>query len=207
MKFLVSLTAGLLSIGLASASPAAPLNKRAVSTDGSCGGTKGFTCKGSSFGNCCSQYGWCGSSVDHCGASCNSAFGTCTGTTTSKATSVTVKPSSTKVAPAPSSAPTKKVSPDATCGGANGYTCLGFAEGNCCSANGWCGSTSAYVSIWNVHHDWTYTDSDSVEAVANLALETAAATPAQDPAQSKAALARLPQQPHHQQHLDLLSNA
>jgi hypothetical protein len=46
-----------------------------------------------------------------------------------------------------------------------------------------------------------------VEAVANLALETAAATPAQDPAQSKAALARLPQQPHHQQHLDLLSNA
>ncbi|RII13193.1 hypothetical protein CUC08_Gglean004493 [Alternaria sp. MG1] len=144
MKFLVSLTAGLLSIGLASASPAAPLNKRAVSTDGSCGGTKGFTCKGSSFGNCCSQYGWCGSSVDHCGANCNSAFGTCTGTTTSKATSVTVKPSSTKVAPAPSSAPTKKVSPDATCGGANGYTCLGFAEGNCCSANGWCGSTSAY---------------------------------------------------------------
>jgi hypothetical protein len=47
----------------------------------------------------------------------------------------------------------------------------------------------------------------TVEAVASLALETAAATPAQDPAQSKAALARLPQQPHHQQHLDLLSNA
>lgn len=47
----------------------------------------------------------------------------------------------------------------------------------------------------------------TVEAVANLALETVAVTPAQDPAQPRAALARLPQQPHHQQHLDLLSNA
>ena len=145
MKFLVSLTAGLLSIGVTSASPAAPLNKRAVSTDGSCGGTKGFTCKGSSYGDCCSQYGWCGKSADHCGATCNSAFGTCTGSTTSKATPVTVKTSSTQ-APPPASTPTKKVSPDATCGGTNGYTCLGFAEGNCCSASGWCGSTSAYVS-------------------------------------------------------------
>jgi hypothetical protein len=146
MKFLVSLTAGLLSIGVASASPAAPLNKRAVSTDGSCGGTKGFTCKGSSYGDCCSQYGWCGTSTDHCGAGCKSAFGTCAGgSSTSKATSVTVKPSST-AAPPPASTPTKKVSPDATCGGTKGYTCLGFAEGNCCSASGWCGSTSAYVS-------------------------------------------------------------
>lgn len=47
----------------------------------------------------------------------------------------------------------------------------------------------------------------TVEAVASPALETAAATPAQDPAPSKAVLARLPQQSHRQQHLGLLSNA
>jgi hypothetical protein len=63
MKFLVSLTTGLLSVGLAHASPAAPLAKRAVSSDGSCGGSDGNTCQGSSFGNCCSQYGYCGSAA------------------------------------------------------------------------------------------------------------------------------------------------
>jgi peptidoglycan/xylan/chitin deacetylase (PgdA/CDA1 family) len=35
----------------------------AVSTDGSCGGTNGYKCSGSTFGNCCSQYGWCGATV------------------------------------------------------------------------------------------------------------------------------------------------
>ncbi|KAF2645096.1 glycoside hydrolase/deacetylase [Massarina eburnea CBS 473.64] len=50
-----------------------------VSSDGTCAGTAGQTCQGSSFGNCCSQYGWCGSTTDHCTASsgCNAAFGTC----------------------------------------------------------------------------------------------------------------------------------
>jgi hypothetical protein len=48
-----------------------------VSTDGSCAGTGGFTCKGSSFGNCCSQYGWCGSTTGHCTSGCQSGFGTC----------------------------------------------------------------------------------------------------------------------------------
>lgn len=32
---------------------------------------------------------------------------------------------------------TKKVSPDATCGNASGYTCLGSEKGNCCSSHGW----------------------------------------------------------------------
>ncbi|KAI4097029.1 MAG: hypothetical protein L6R37_006865 [Teloschistes peruensis] len=36
------------------------------------------------------------------------------------------------------------VSPDATCGGSTGNTCLGSSFGNCCSKNGWCGSTAAY---------------------------------------------------------------
>lgn len=29
-----------------------------VSTDATCGGSNGYTCQGSGFGNCCSQYGW-----------------------------------------------------------------------------------------------------------------------------------------------------
>ncbi|CBX96933.1 hypothetical protein LEMA_P100640.1 [Plenodomus lingam JN3] len=136
MKFLVSVTAGLLSVGFADASPAPLLAKRAVSTDGSCGGANQFTCQGSSFGNCCSQYGWCGSSAAHCGASCNSAFGTCTGTT---------KPVSSKASSAPAATPTSlKVSTDATCGGKTGNTCLGSTFGQCCSASGYCGSTAAY---------------------------------------------------------------
>jgi hypothetical protein len=98
-----------------------------VSPDGSCGGSKGYTCKGSrqvaitrvlcvrvltseSFGNCCSQYGWCGSTTDYCSTGCNSAFGTCTST-----------------------APPKPVSPFGTCGGLLGYTCKGSIFGDCCS--------------------------------------------------------------------------
>jgi len=112
---------------------AAPAGK--VSTDGSCGGTSGFTCSGSSFGTCCSQYGWCGSTQDHCGASCNSAFGTCSG---SAATSV--KPAATSAAPAPA----KKASTDGTCAGSKGFTCSGASFGNCCSSYGWCGSTAGH---------------------------------------------------------------
>ncbi|KAJ4382155.1 hypothetical protein N0V86_002484 [Didymella sp. IMI 355093] len=50
-----------------------------VSTDGSCAGTAGYTCQGSTFGNCCSQYGWCGSTNGHCQktSGCQSGFGTC----------------------------------------------------------------------------------------------------------------------------------
>ncbi|KAL8987516.1 MAG: hypothetical protein Q9177_003277 [Variospora cf. flavescens] len=36
------------------------------------------------------------------------------------------------------------ISPDATCGGTQSYTCQASAFGNCCSVNGWCGSTVAY---------------------------------------------------------------
>ena len=38
-----------------------------TSQDGQCGGQAGQTCKGSSFGNCCSQYGYCGSKTAYCG--------------------------------------------------------------------------------------------------------------------------------------------
>jgi len=36
----------------------APTSISGISNDGSCGGTSGFTCLGSTFGNCCSVNGW-----------------------------------------------------------------------------------------------------------------------------------------------------
>ncbi|KAK1985377.1 hypothetical protein LZ30DRAFT_779082 [Colletotrichum cereale] len=45
-----------------------------VSTDGSCGGTNGYTCPGST---CCSEYGFCGATTAHCGTGCQPLFGTC----------------------------------------------------------------------------------------------------------------------------------
>ncbi|KAF2262629.1 glycoside hydrolase/deacetylase [Lojkania enalia] len=109
-----------------------------VSTDGTCAGTSGFTCVGSSFGNCCSQYGWCGSTTGHCGTGCNSAFGTC-----SSSGGSSVQPSSTRAStPSPSS--TLKVSSDGTCGSSVKMTCQGSTFGNCCSQYGWCGTTSGH---------------------------------------------------------------
>lgn len=56
------------------------LFRRAESTDGTCGGSKGFTCP-SSGDKCCSQWGWCGSSSGHCGNGCQTAFGVSTSIT------------------------------------------------------------------------------------------------------------------------------
>ncbi|KAK7727058.1 hypothetical protein SLS57_003089 [Botryosphaeria dothidea] len=92
-----------------SSAPTATATK--ISTDAQCGGTTGQTCKGSTFGDCCSTAGWCGSTdagstSDYCGTGCNAEFGTCgtsqvtsqanTGVTTggSTLTSSTVKASS-----------------------------------------------------------------------------------------------------------------
>ncbi|KAF6822476.1 agglutinin Isolectin 1 [Colletotrichum plurivorum] len=90
-----------------------------VSTDNSCGGSRGLTCPGSL---CCSQYNWCGVSNDHCGAGCQSAFGRCT-TTSSGST---------------------KITPDGSCGGTNAYTCTGGTFGNCCSQWGFCGNSDQH---------------------------------------------------------------
>jgi hypothetical protein len=52
---------------------------------------------------------------------------------------------STKTSAKPAATPTTKVSTDASCGSSNGgATCAGSGFGDCCSTNGWCGSTSAY---------------------------------------------------------------
>lgn len=37
-----------------------------ISPDGSCGGANKFTCKGSTFGDCCSSSGFCGATTGHC---------------------------------------------------------------------------------------------------------------------------------------------
>ena len=50
---------------------------RTPSPDGKCGGNSGYTCKGSSFGQCCSIYGFCGKSEDYCGAACDPMAGSC----------------------------------------------------------------------------------------------------------------------------------
>ncbi|KAF2716844.1 carbohydrate-binding module family 18 protein, partial [Polychaeton citri CBS 116435] len=51
--------------------------KGSVSPDGTCGGSTGYTCKGSAWGDCCGKNGWCGSTEDYCGVGCNKAFGVC----------------------------------------------------------------------------------------------------------------------------------
>ncbi|KAF2135480.1 carbohydrate-binding module family 18 protein [Aplosporella prunicola CBS 121167] len=47
------------------------------SPNGNCGAASGFTCKGSSAGNCCSSYNYCGSSDLYCGAGCQPLYGDC----------------------------------------------------------------------------------------------------------------------------------
>ncbi|KAF2028980.1 hypothetical protein EK21DRAFT_90197 [Setomelanomma holmii] len=98
-----------------------------VSDDGSCGGTGGMTCQGSTFGNCCSFYGWCGSTSGYCKAdNCNPAFGTCnsasssSSSSTRKATTLTtitrssVSSSSTEASSASSSSSSKVSSSSAS---------------------------------------------------------------------------------------------
>ena len=121
-------------------SSAASTPTKKVSTDGTCGGTNGFTCQGSTFGNCCSVAGWCGATSAYCDAGCQPGFGTCSVSSSRPTTLAT----STRASSAPQPSATKRVSTDATCGGTNGYTCQGSTFGNCCSVAGWCGSASEY---------------------------------------------------------------
>ncbi|KAF2690172.1 carbohydrate-binding module family 18 protein [Lentithecium fluviatile CBS 122367] len=107
-------------------SPSSTPTSLPVSKDGNCGSSSGQTCLGSSFGNCCSRYGYCGSTNEYCLVTegCQRGFGTCS----------SASPISSSARPTPT-----KISPDGTCGGANGYSCT---PGNCCSQHGWCGVTS-----------------------------------------------------------------
>ncbi|KAF7561586.1 hypothetical protein G7046_g2551 [Stylonectria norvegica] len=57
---------------------ATPTSTLKPSPNQKCGGSSGYTCLGSAFGNCCSFYGFCGSSASYCGTGCSPDFGTCT---------------------------------------------------------------------------------------------------------------------------------
>lgn len=98
-----------------------------ISKDGRCGANFGLTCKGSQYGNCCSQYNYCGRSPDYCSPQkgCQPGFGDCSGTA----------PAPSPPHPVPSKAAkdgTCEVSKDGTCGGSKGYTCKNSRFGDCC---------------------------------------------------------------------------
>ncbi|KAL8300719.1 hypothetical protein RB593_010184 [Gaeumannomyces tritici] len=121
--------------------------------DGSCGnGNGGTTCAGAGFGSCCSAYGYCGLTSLHCGQGCDPKYGTCSGgdssSSSSSASASKSLAASTKgtVAGTTSAAasPTVKATPDGSCGGANGYSC---PAGQCCSKNGWCGTSDDFCSF------------------------------------------------------------
>ncbi|KAI2622925.1 carbohydrate-binding module family 18 [Hypomontagnella submonticulosa] len=99
-------------------------NDGGVSPDLTCGttgaGEHGYICP---TGMCCSQYGYCGDSADYCSSGCQAAFGNCT---TGSGGSV------------------NGTSDDGRCGPDNGNTVCGATE--CCSASGYCGTTSAYCN-------------------------------------------------------------
>ncbi|KAG8360039.1 hypothetical protein FVEN_g2141 [Fusarium venenatum] len=87
------------------------------STDGSCGPKhRGTICEGTSYGDCCSEYSSCGSSSLHCGTGCVSGKCTKNGKST-----------------------------NGRCGvGFLGATCKGTSYGDCCSREGWCGSSDGH---------------------------------------------------------------
>ncbi|KAF6833304.1 polysaccharide deacetylase [Colletotrichum plurivorum] len=92
-----------------------------VSPDQTCGGTNGYTCLNSAFGNCCSFYGFCGSSLVYCGTGCQSGFGSCS-------------------PPSPGVSDTS----NGLCGSQFQATCKNYGEKKCCSASGFCGNTAAH---------------------------------------------------------------
>ncbi|KAL8682926.1 MAG: hypothetical protein Q9186_001089 [Xanthomendoza sp. 1 TL-2023] len=94
--------------------PSGPQKK--VSPDNSCGGANG------------------GANATYCeDPKCQPDFGFC-------GTTLPEEPESGNQAPSDA----KKISPDASCGGAKGYTCLGSGHGDCCSSYGYCGSEMSY---------------------------------------------------------------
>jgi Chitin recognition protein len=129
--------------------PSSPVPPPGVlSPDGSCGGLVGHVC-----GNnlCCSPYGFCGSTSAYCGLGCQSSFGTCANSGhINPIPSISFDaPMHAASSPAPKLVPAGPLSPDGSCGGPNGYTCLGDGFSVCCSKWGWCGLGPAYCGPGN----------------------------------------------------------
>ncbi|PLB55789.1 hypothetical protein P170DRAFT_347218 [Aspergillus steynii IBT 23096] len=99
-----------------------------VSTNGLCGPDNSYmTCHGSEFGDCCSIYGYCGNGTQFCGAG-NCYAGKCDTDIGGPSTS-------------------------GECGPlfAGNKTCTGTQFGDCCSADGYCGSTKDYCNPPNCY--------------------------------------------------------
>lgn len=74
-------------------------------------------------GNCQQGYGLCGPSGER---------------SNPISTSSLLLPSGTiSATPSPSASSLGTVSPDGSCGGLNGYTCIGYSAGECCSSLGY----------------------------------------------------------------------
>ncbi|KAI5456852.1 hypothetical protein BGZ63DRAFT_365704 [Mariannaea sp. PMI_226] len=92
-----------------------------ISPNQLCGGTTGYTCKGSAFGNCCSFYGYCGKTDSYCGTGCNNNFGDCNSGSGSLSNTT-----------------------NGLCGPTYKSTCAFYGLKTCCSQFGYCGNTAAY---------------------------------------------------------------
>lgn len=132
-------------------------NHSVQSPDGRCGPNTGFDCFGKANGPCCSAHGWCGLSIPHCGTGCQSDFGICDASSSGGKSSISASTSSresikaptstvtTHAKPSASQSPKKSLlSPDGRCGGRDGYHCIGFSGGPCCSDKGWCGASDRH---------------------------------------------------------------
>lgn len=92
-----------------------------ISPNQQCGGSTGYTCKGSAFGNCCSFYGFCGKTDTYCGTGCDTDFGECN--------------------------PTSDTTTDTTnglCGAQLKASCRNYGTKTCCSQYGYCGNSSGH---------------------------------------------------------------
>jgi hypothetical protein len=103
-----SLTLAFAALAIVPTVLAVPASQ-AVSRNARCGASFGLTCRGSSYGNCCSQYGYCGSTSSYCGDGCQTGYGSC------------------------NSIPAPSISQNGRCGqDFGGATCQGSRYGNCC---------------------------------------------------------------------------
>ncbi|EEQ85789.2 uncharacterized protein BDCG_09058 [Blastomyces dermatitidis ER-3] len=97
-------------------------DKSGISFDGTCGprSPENRTCFGSRFGDCCSLSGYCGTGPEWCG------YGNCHSGACDRSLN--------------------GVSTDGTCGPKfpGNMTCMGSSYGECCSTQGFCGSSSRH---------------------------------------------------------------
>ncbi|KAL4902739.1 hypothetical protein BDW74DRAFT_169329 [Aspergillus multicolor] len=159
----------------------APVSKTAVSEDGTCGPSHDNTvCEGSSFGECCSTSGYCGTGVGYCSPG-NCVSGACEPNNGATTDGTCGPDASYKTCSNPNFGSCCSIygycgdgvefcgpglcysgdcDPDiggpsinSECGPsfAGNKTCTGTQFGDCCSVNGYCGSSDAYCAGGNCY--------------------------------------------------------